>query len=133
MLVGAGLLVFFFLFSAVIPVSAQQIGESCTTEGARSGDLVCLSGLWGPPEGTLESPADIVNLVRTITNWVFAILMAASVIFIILAGFQFVMEGKDPAKVAEARTKLIYAVAGITIALLANGFEALLRNLLGVT
>lgn len=75
---------------------------------------------------------EVLAIIDTITNWVFAALMAASVIFIMLAGFQFVMEGKDPAKVTEAKNKVLFAIGGIAIALLAKGFEPAIRKLLGL-
>lgn len=74
--------------------------------------------------------ADLLGRVDIIGNWVFAILMAVSLIFIILAAFQFVTGAGDPAKVTEARQKLIYAAVGIAVALLASGFDDILRNIL---
>lgn len=79
-----------------------------------------------------ESFEDVLKIIDTITNWVFAGLMAVSVIMIMLAGFQFIMEGKDPAKVTEAKNKVLFAIGGIGIALVAKAVEPALRSLLGL-
>jgi len=52
-----------------------------------------------------------------------------SIIYIVLAAFQFVTGGGDPEQVKGARQKLIYAAMGIAIALIAAGFPAVLRTI----
>lgn len=68
--------------------------------------------------------------IALIGNWVFAIFLAISLIYIVLAAFQFVTGGGDPVQVSAARQKLIYAAIGIAVALLAAGFDDILRNIL---
>ncbi|MBI2641968.1 MAG: hypothetical protein HYW96_00105, partial [Candidatus Wildermuthbacteria bacterium] len=46
------------------------------------------------------------------------------------AAFQFVTGGGKPEEVSAARQKLIYAVIGIAIALLARALPLVLRNIL---
>ena len=77
-----------------------------------------------------SSPPLILDLVGTIGNWVFVIFLAMSLIFIVLAAFQFVTGGGQPEQISAARQKLIYAVVGIGIALLAGGFDDILRSIL---
>ena len=72
----------------------------------------------------------LLERIALIGNWVFAIFLAISLIYIILAAFQFITGGSDPAKISEARQKLIYAAIGIAIALLAAGFDDILRSIL---
>ena len=76
------------------------------------------------------SGAALLDRIDVITNWVFAVFVAISVIFIVLAAFQFVTAGGKPEEVNMARQKLIYAVIGIAIALLARALPAVLRNIL---
>lgn len=83
----------------------------------------------GIPEGP-QTGADFVSTVQGITNWVFVILLVFAVIFIVLAGFQFIAGGGDPQAVAQARQKLIWAAVGIAVALLAKGIPATISNLL---
>ncbi|MBI2641969.1 MAG: hypothetical protein HYW96_00110 [Candidatus Wildermuthbacteria bacterium] len=72
----------------------------------------------------------LLQRIDLITNWVFAVFIAISVIFIVLAAFQFVTGGGKPEEVSAARQKLIYAVIGIAIALLARALPLVLRNIL---
>lgn len=79
---------------------------------------------------TITSTADVQVLVTRIINWIFFFFLTVAIVFIILAGLQFVTAGGDAAKVGEARMKLIYAAVGIGIALLARGIAPVMRNLL---
>jgi len=69
---------------------------------------------------------------RVLTDWLFVILTVVAVIFIVLAGLQFITGGGDPAALSAARTKLIWAAVGILVALLARGLPAAIQNLVGV-
>ncbi|MDO8577525.1 MAG: pilin [Candidatus Wildermuthbacteria bacterium] len=132
-LLSGTVLLFVLLWGIVPVVFAQGVGDPCSLEGEKSGNLVCQDGFWLFP--VLDGPqsvGEIIQIIKNITNVVFMIFVAVSVIFIVLAGFLFVMEGKNPAKLEEARNKLIYAIVGIVLALLANAFPLLLQNLLGV-
>ncbi|HEY4509927.1 MAG TPA: hypothetical protein VJC15_03005 [Candidatus Paceibacterota bacterium] len=87
------------------------------------------------PESTIPTgittAQGFIDLMRTLTDWLFVILVVISVIFIVLAGLQFITGGGDPAAVSMARTKLIWAAVGIGVALLARGLPAAIQNLLG--
>jgi len=82
------------------------------------------------PPALISTTEELEDLVATIINWIFFIFITIAVVMIILAGLQFVTGGGDPAKVSEARTKLIWAAAGIGIALTARGFEPIVRDLI---
>lgn len=84
----------------------------------------------GIPDGP-QTGNDFISLVEGITNWIFALLLVVAVIFIVLAGFQFIVGGGDPQAVAQARTKLIWAVVGILVAVLARGIPVAIRSLIG--
>src|SRR3989344_5212745 len=74
--------------------------------------------------GGYVAPAGPTNLTELVaktvlvTNIVFTALVVFAIIYIILAAFQFVTAGGDPAGVLQARSKLIYAAVGVIIALL---------------
>jgi len=72
---------------------------------------------------------DLLARIQVVSNWVFAIFLAISIIYIVLGAFQFVTGGGDPAKITEARQKIMFAAIGITIALLAAGFPVILRTI----
>lgn len=80
----------------------------------------------GPTSGT-----QLLSIVDIATNWVFAIFTVLTVIFILLAAFQFITGGGDEAKISEARQKLIWASVGIAVALASKGLVPVLKNILG--
>ena len=73
----------------------------------------------------------LLTLIDTITNWFFAIFTVLTLIFLLLAAFQFVTAGGDEAKVSEARQKLIWATIGIVVALAAKGLVPIIRSIVG--
>lgn len=75
--------------------------------------------------------AGLLILVDVVTNWIFAIFTVLTVIFVLLAAFQFVTAGGDAVKVGEARQKLIWASVGIIIALASKGLVPVIRNIVG--
>ena len=81
-----------------------------------------------PPAST---GAGLLTLVDTITNWFFAIFTVLTLIFILLAAFQFVTAGGDEAKLGEARQKLIWAAVGIMVALISKGLVPIIRSIVG--
>ena len=86
------------------------------------------------PERTIPTgittAAGFIGAIRVLTDWLFVILVVVAVIFIVLAGLQFITGGGDPAAVSMARTKLIWAAVGIGIALLARGLPPAIENLI---
>ena len=77
----------------------------------------------------IESDAELLNKVSTAADWVFTVLLVLSVFAILMAAFQFVTGG--PEGVSEARQKLIWAVVGIGLALLAKGIPTVIVSILG--
>ncbi len=82
-----------------------------------------------PPD--VSTQALLINKIDAILNWVFTAAIILSVVFILLAGFQFVTSGSDPAKLSEARLKIIWAVIGIIVAAAAKGLPYVIVTLLG--
>lgn len=111
------------LFAAVLLVSLLAIvAFPLAVSAAHPGGVHVL------PE-TIKTQANLFSLITLITNWVFTIFLILAVIFIILAGLQFLTAGGKPEGVSEARQKLIWAAVGILVALLARGIPAVLENL----
>ncbi len=73
---------------------------------------------------------DLIALLNTIANWIFSVLLAVAVIFILWAALDFVTGGGDPGKVTTARQKLLYAIVGIVVAVAAKGIVYVASNLL---
>ena len=116
-LLSAAILVFLFA-GLTVSFGVFAVEEPPSGEGLPTKSQV-------PGTGSL-----LLGKIDTITNWVFAVFITIAVIFIVLAAFQFVTAGGKPEEVSLARQKLIYAVIGIAIALLARALPAVLRNII---
>ena len=113
------------LFSILVVVALfAMVGAPMVLASSHAPD----NGL--PQTGVPETGQELIDRIEFIGNWVFAIFLAISLIYIILGAFQFVTGAGDPEKISQARQKLIYAAVGIAIALLAGGFDNILRNIL---
>ena len=82
-----------------------------------------------PPE-IITDPQDIVDLIETVTNWVFTIVMLLAVLFIILAAFFYITAAGNPETIGKGKTMLIYALVGIAVALIARGLPLLIQAFL---
>ena len=60
------------------------------------------------------------DVVKTTLQFVFGIIGAVALIYIILAAFQFVIAQGNPDGIAKARQSIIYAVIGLAIAVSAE-------------
>jgi len=80
---------------------------------------------------TVTSANNFIDLLNNIVNWIFVVVMVFAVIFIVLAGFQFITGGGEPQQVSQARNKLLYAAIGIMVAVLARGLVTAVRSLIG--
>lgn len=75
------------------------------------------------------STKSVAEVLNTLALAILAILGAAAVLFIVVAGFQFLTAGGDPEKVTAARDKVVYALVGIAVGALA---WALIRVIIGI-
>lgn len=57
--------------------------------------------------------------VQIILNIVFVIVGALAFLMLVIAGFRYVIYGSDPAKVAEARKQILYALIGLVLVAMA--------------
>lgn len=81
---------------------------------------------------TITGAGDIITIIERVANWLFAILLALALLFILIAAFQFLTSGGDPGKVGTARQALTYALIGIAVAFLAKGLVLLVKFVLGI-
>ncbi|MBC7707770.1 hypothetical protein H7Y63_00930 [Polaromonas sp.] len=73
-------------------------------------------------EGTpCDTGLPVVNassgLLQTVLQLVFGVLAVLAVIVITIAGIRFIVESTNPQETARARSTIIYALIGLTIAL----------------
>ncbi len=77
------------------------------------------------------NPTNVLGVGIIIANWIFNIAIPVTVVFIIYAGFKFIISRGNPGKVQEARRLLWYTVIGLTIVLIGKGFIVLIQSILG--
>lgn len=90
------------------------------------------SGQTGLPVRIEEAPTkELFEMLQTITNLLFTLLLVAAGIAIIIAAFYFVTAAGDPERVKTARQFVIYALIGVVVAIaaigLVRGIERVLR------
>lgn len=69
-----------------------------------------------------------VSVVISILKWFYTIVFVVAIFMILWSAFDFVTSKGDPTKTKNARTKLMYAIVGIAVALLSYGIVALVQN-----
>lgn len=73
---------------------------------------------------------DFSELVKIIAQWIFNLAIPIAVAMIVYAGILFLISAGDTSKVTKARQVLTYAVVGLAIILIGNGFVALIQSIL---
>ncbi|MEK7512780.1 MAG: hypothetical protein AAB601_01115 [Patescibacteria group bacterium] len=69
----------------------------------------------------------VISFINNIIGgWLFGLLMALAVIFLLYAAFLYLTAGGDDTKVATAKKIIVYAVVAIVIALLAKAIVTVL-------
>ena len=64
-------------------------------------------------------------------NWLFGILLALAVIFILVAAFNFLFSGGEEEKIKKAKSYLTYAVIAVAVAVLSKGIVYLVEVFFG--
>jgi uncharacterized membrane protein len=80
-----------------------------------------------PPLGTVEQVLDKLCL---ILKWVYTVAIIIGVIYILIAALKYVTAGGDAEKFKSAHKTLLYAVIGISVALLAWGIPSIISDFL---
>ena len=124
------------LDNQVGPGVAHNVNVSFTVAGAGGGAIIGGGGGVGatPREripNTITSANNFIDLLDNIVDWIFVVVLVGAVIFIVLAGWQFISGGGEPQAVSQARNKLLYAAIGIMVAVLARGIVVAVRSLIG--
>ncbi len=101
---------FFLLTFLVLPVLAvaQEEAPTLFTEG----------------EG-------LIDILDTVANWAFTILLSLAAVVLIVAGIQFITAQGSSEKVTSARQWLIWALVGVAVGVAAKGLVAVVRSILG--
>lgn len=81
----------------------------------------------------IDTPQKVINAITRLSGWMYGVLLAAAVLFILLAAFNFLSAGDDAEKITKARRELIYAAVAVGVAILATGIITLVQDLLGAS
>ena len=91
------------------------------------GQVAQIPGIQQTGPTTVGGLADVL---KGVIRWIYIIFFVIAVMFIIFAAFSYLTAGGDPEQVSKAKSRIIYAAVAIAVALLAVGFEVIIRNFL---
>jgi len=72
----------------------------------------------------------IKNLIITITNWGFGLLIIVAAAFILFAAYLYLTAGQNPENQAKAKNYILYAVIAIIVGFVARGLVDIVVKLL---
>ncbi|OGY63006.1 MAG: hypothetical protein A2745_03035 [Candidatus Harrisonbacteria bacterium RIFCSPHIGHO2_01_FULL_44_13] len=93
--------------------------------------LAQVTGVVTPPSPPVTSAQDIINVLNTLINWVFTLLLILATFFIFYAAYLYLTAAGDAEKVKTASNQIIYAAVAIAVALVAQGVRFVVEQLLG--
>ena len=106
--------------SAIGALPLFAYGATPSLLDAPPGSIVTNSGAEG-----------VMSLIRKAGGWLYAFVIAISVILMIYGGFIFVTSGGDEDKVKDGKNYIIYGAIGIAVATLATGVVFVVGQFLG--
>jgi len=84
----------------------------------------------GLENSPVQSVSEGVDLLASTVKWVYLVFFVLTVLFILLAAYDYLTGAGEPEKIKTAHKKLVYAVVAIIVALMAVGFQAIVKNFL---
>lgn len=104
-----------------VPASAnnhdQLFGDVCTKTPDASVCKDAEKDQSNDADNSITGPNGVLN---NVANILLIVVGAATVIMIIVGGFRMILGVGDPAKIAEGRNTILYAVIGLVVAFMAN-------------
>ena len=77
-----------------------------------------------------EGAGSVVDLVVTITNWLFTFLLLLAVMFFVLAAYKYLTSGGGE-EVSSAHKMVVYGAVAVAVAALAQGIVFVVKKLVG--
>lgn len=71
----------------------------------------------------------VTNLLPSVATWLAGFLAALAVIFLIVAGFQFITAGGEPDKITQASKTAFYVLAGVLLSMFAYAIVYLILTI----
>ena len=150
-----------FLAVLVFPLatSAQIVAPECCRlrRGFPEINAACIAGIWVGSAAARVTPATycprapravpgvaavtevdewamccLFNTIYTAVDWVFTVLMAIVVIFVLIGGITILFAAGAPEKITSGRNFILYAFIGLFIAFLAKAAPAIIRIIIGI-
>lgn len=84
-----------------------------------------------PPSLPEDAPTDfetLITVIITIARWMFGILMALGVVFVLYAAFLYLIAQGDDTKISTAKKVLIYSIVALVIGVLAGGISVVIQE-----
>lgn len=81
------------------------------------------------PKG-FANPNALVEQTCNAVTWIFAAAIIFSIIFVLLAAFDYMRSSGDPARIKTANQRLIFVAIGVAVALIAFLFPGIIAQLL---
>jgi len=113
------------------PIETTPPEDLCTSVKHDLTDYI--AGCEGTVDDVDESARQLcclLDLLSTVADYLFVILLLVAVVMIVWSGFEFVTAAGSTDKVNAARTKIVWALVGIAIALAAKGLVRLVAAIL---
>ncbi|MBU1177159.1 MAG: hypothetical protein ABIG88_01260 [Patescibacteria group bacterium] len=84
------------------------------------------------PDSDITSMDKIIELLDTIVNYFFGIVLAVALFMLLFAGFKWITSSGNEEAIGTARKMLIWALVGIAIALVSKGLIMVIKGLVGI-
>jgi len=78
-----------------------------------------------------EVEFELQEFLENLALWIFYIVIALAIIFILVAAIGFLTAGGNPEKIEKARSQLIYALIAVAVAVLAWGLVTFVAGFFG--
>lgn len=105
---GVGALIADILGGSVTPIDGAEVG--------------------GAPITTFEG---VIDVLVTISQWMFGILIALSIVMILYSAFLYMFSGGSDDRIKKAKDTLTYAIIAVVVAVFAGGVGVLVQNFIG--
>ncbi len=78
----------------------------------------------------INSIDDILTIIENITSWMYRILLAIVVIFVLMAAFTYLTSSGNIDKIKKANNQLLYAAIAVVIAILSFSVSQIITSVL---
>ncbi len=82
------------------------------------------------PDSRIETFGDIINVLNTFVDWLYAILLVVAAFYLVWGGLDYVLGGGDEEKIKSGRNKIKYALIGVAVAVVSKGLMNIVIDLL---